>query len=181
MTWWLQYAGWLLIAAGTAGPIVWIWLARQCRTRVTLHRVQIEVHAATPAEDLVIETMWRVSVSMTNRSRRPRRLPLLASRATGVAGRKTYLAAVFRECAADELSPDQVVLAWAEFMLPAGVAPRLIAIAVLGGSRGPLSLRFRLHSHPARLPNVRFGGRTVRTHIAHCLAVDPEATTRLRE
>lgn len=60
--------------------------------------------------------MWRASLSMTNRSLRPGSLPVLASRATVVAGRKTYLAEVSVECGAAEPNPDQVALAGAEFV-----------------------------------------------------------------
>src|SRR3546814_13176305 len=109
--------------------------ARQGRSGVTLRGVHLEVHGAIPAEDLVIETMWRGPLSMTNRSRRPRFIPVLASRATVVASRKTYLAQVYVEFGGDELSPDQAALAWAEFVLPGGVAPRSLSLEVLAPNR----------------------------------------------
>ena len=141
---WVQASGWLLAGAGIICLLVaiaWRWHSRRRRTGARLNGVQLEVHAANPIADLVIETQWRVSLSMTNRSRGPRNVPVLASRATVVAGRKTYLAEVFIECGVDELSPDQVALAWAEFVIPSGVTPRTVTLTKLSGKRGSLRLR----------------------------------------
>ena len=172
--WWLEHSGLLLVCAATAyaiGGSVWIWRVRRALVAVTLRGVRLEVHGARPVEDLVIETMWRSPLSMTNRSRGPRRLPVIASRATVLAGGKTYLASVYVECDAQEVSPEQLALAWAEFVLPSGVEPQVLAVAVLDGNTRPHSLRFLLNSRPYRSSSARVGSDegdpTTQFHQAH--------------
>ena len=165
--WWLEHSGSLLICAATAcaiGGSAWIWRMQRVLVAFTLHGVRLEVHGARPVEDLVIETMWRSSLSMTNRSRGPRRLPVLASRATVLAGGKTYLASVYVECDTQEVSPSQIALAWAEFVLPAGAEPRVITVWLLGGERRPRSMRFLLNPRAHRLKSVRLGRHQLRPH-----------------
>lgn len=98
------------------------------RTSLKRNGIKFEVHGANQIDDLIIESVWRITVSMTNRSRRPRRVALLASRATVSAGRNVFLARVFIERNCYELSPTEVMIADIDCVLPAGLSPRRIAL-----------------------------------------------------
>lgn len=101
--------------------------------RRTLKRngIKIEAHGMHLIDDLVIECVWRITISLTNYSRRPRRLPTLAARATVSARRKVYLAQVFLERHVYELSPNELALIEVDFVLPAGLTPQRMTISEL--------------------------------------------------
>lgn len=143
---WPPQPDWLL--AGVSIGVVMLLTAQYVWRRVrresaTFDGVKIEVHGIHLVEDLFVENSWRATISMTNRSREPRALPALASRATITAGKKRYLATVFLERDAAELSPDDVAIVWVEATLSAGAIPRSLELVELrsGGAPRPLSLR----------------------------------------
>jgi len=144
---WAFPLGWLL--AGASIGVVAFLTGRQLwrghgRRSASLDGVKIEVHGVHPVEDLVMENLWRVTISMTNRSRTPRPLPTLASRSTIAAGKKRYLASVVLERDITELSPDDVAIAWVEATLPAGATPRSLALAELRLRGAPRHVGLRI-------------------------------------
>jgi hypothetical protein len=48
----------------------------------------VELHDARIIDDRVIDAVWRTAISMTNKTRRPRALPVFAEQATVVAARR---------------------------------------------------------------------------------------------
>jgi len=143
---WPIQLGWLLAGVSVGGVVIlasrYLW-RRIGHRAATLDGIKIEVHGVHPVEDLFVEDLWQATLSMTNRSRKPRPLPVLASRATITAGKKRYLATVFLERDAAELSPDDVAIVWVEATLSAGAIPRSLELVELrsGGAPRPLSLR----------------------------------------
>src|SRR5687767_1094930 len=105
---------WLTLAciAGTVSAVIW-W--RPIHRTVTIGHVRVELHAAHIVDDRVIDAVWRAAISMTNRTRRPRALPVFGERATVSARHRLYLADVYLETDAKQINPDDVVLAWVEF------------------------------------------------------------------
>ena len=161
---WTFPLGWLL--AGASIGVVAFLTGRQLwrghgRRSASLDGVKIEVHGVHLVEDLVMENLWRVTISMTNRSRTPRPLPTLASRSTIAAGKKRYLASVVLERDITELSPDDVAIAWVEATLPASATPRSLALAELRlhGAPRHVSLRILPRSTAAGLAPVTVMGR----------------------
>jgi hypothetical protein len=161
---WTFPLGWLL-AGASIGVVVFL-TGRQLwrghgRRSASLDGVKIEMHGVHPVEDLVMENLWRVTISLTNRSRRPRPLPTLASRSTIAAGKKRYLASVVLERDITELSPDDVAIAWVEATLPAGATPRSLALVELRlhGAPRHVSLRILPRSTAAGLAPVTVMGR----------------------
>ncbi|MCC2032610.1 hypothetical protein [Microbacterium allomyrinae] len=61
-------------------------------------------------DDRVVEALWRAAISMTNKTRRPRALPLFAERATVKAGRRVYLSSVYLD--ADAIEVTQATSRW---------------------------------------------------------------------
>jgi len=109
------------------------WFAPRGAYRIDHFRV--ELHDAHVIEDRVLDVVWRAAVTMTNTTRRPQPLPILAERATVSAGRKTYLAYVYLDTSAAEVNPDDVALAWVESVLPAGIAPHNWSLLAIGPRR----------------------------------------------
>ena len=144
---WSIQLGWLLVGVSVGGVVVlasrYLW-RRNGHRAATLDGIKIEVHGVHPVEDLFVEDLWRATISMTNRSRKPRPLPVLASRATIAAGKKCYLAAVFLERNTPELSPDDVAIAWVEGTLPAGATPRSLVLAELRPRGAPRHVSLRI-------------------------------------
>ncbi|GAA3033462.1 hypothetical protein GCM10010462_20420 [Microbacterium dextranolyticum] len=114
----------LVIAmASTVGLVRWKQRARRV---YVIDHVKLELHPAHIVEDRVVEAVWRAAISMTNTSRRPRSIPVLAERATVRAGGYVYLADVYLDVDVRELNPRGVALAWIEFALPGDApAPRI--------------------------------------------------------
>lgn len=100
-----------------------VWWKRRPRRAITVDHIRVELHPAHIVDDSVVEVVWRAAISMTNTSRRPRALPTVAERATVRAGRRTYLATIYLDADAAEISPGEVTLAWVEWLLPAGKQP----------------------------------------------------------
>ncbi len=118
----------VIAATSTAGVVCW----KRCARRVyVIDHVRVELHPACVIEDRVVEVVWRAAISMTNTSRRPRPLPVLAERATVRAGRCIYIANVYLDADANDLNPRDVALAWVEFVLPDSVSPRRIDTSTL--------------------------------------------------
>lgn len=132
--------------------IAWlVWRAGHARPSRVQRGIRIELHGVYMVDDRVVDGLWRAALSMTNRSRRPRSLPVLASRATVAAARRVYLAEVFMERDVAELSPGEVVVAWVECVLPNGVSPGLVELAELRPGNTNRRLRLRSGLRPAVL------------------------------
>lgn len=147
---WISTVGWgfatmvcvLLVA------ITWVvWRAAHSRPSRVQRGIRIELHGVHMVDDRVVDGLWRATLSMRNRSRRPRSLPVLASRATVAAARRVYLAEVFMERDITELSPGEVAVAWVECVLPSDANPGLVELAEL--RPGKTNRRLRLRSGPA--------------------------------
>lgn len=108
--------------------------------------IKIEAHGTHAVDNLIVECRWRTTISVTNRSRRPRPVPVFASRATVTAGRNVYLAAVFLERDLLELNPNEVLIVQVDCLLAAGLTPRNVELAELRAGRESRQLRLR----PAR-------------------------------
>lgn len=117
------------------------------------------LHEAHIVEDRVIDAVWRAPISMTNRTRRPRVLPVFAERATVRAGHRVHLAVVCLENDAMEVNPDDVALAWVEVVLPASQSARVVDAAVM--QTRPRTLRF------VCLPGASIGHSRTPTRGSH--------------
>jgi hypothetical protein len=115
-------------------------------------------------DDRLVDGLWRATLSMTNRSRRPRTLPVLASRATVAAARRVYLAAVFMERDVTELSPGEVAIAWVECVLPNGVNPGLVELAELRPGETNRRLRLRSDLSSAVSHRARVSANSANSH-----------------
>ena len=152
------------IYAGVALLVAILGAILICRKRFAprgayrIDHFRIELHDAHVIDDRIIEAVWRAAISMTNRTRQPRRLPILAERATVIAGSRTYIAYVYLETTSAELNPDDTALAWVEFVLPAGASPRSCSIVHLRHQRRPRRLRFT-QRELAQRSAVVLGGR----------------------
>lgn len=133
---------WAVLVVATASMVGLVWWKRRARHVYVIDHVRVEMHPACVVEDRAIEQVWRAAISMTNTSRRPRSLPVLAERATARAGRCVFLANVYLDADVRELNPRAVALAWIEFVLPGGVSPRAIDTDILIGDRRPGPLRW---------------------------------------
>ena len=120
--------GYLLVTVAAAWLARWLYKPRSSHTR---DGVRIEAHGTHMVDDLILERLWRTTISVTNVSRGPRPVPLFASRATVRAGRKVYLAGVFVERDLCELNPDEVVVVQVDCLLAAGVAPQTLELIEL--------------------------------------------------
>jgi hypothetical protein len=135
------YAGVALLAALIGAILVCRgWLVR--RGAYVVDHFRIELHDAHVIEDRVLDVVWRAAVTMTNTTRCPQQLPVLAERATATVGRMTYLAYVYLDTNATELNPDDVALAWVESVLPAGAVPRLWSMITISARSGPRTFQF---------------------------------------
>jgi hypothetical protein len=138
---------------------------RRPRRTVTIDHVRVELHDAHIIEDRVADAVWRVAISMTNNTRRPRVLPVFAARATVTAKSRVYLAEVFLENESKEVNPGDVALAWVDFVLPENAAVRHIDLTRLRCEAQSQKYRLRCSSAsttPTRSGAYR-GGRRVRT------------------
>lgn len=142
---------WALLVTATALTVGLAWKKRRARRVYVIDHVKIEIHPPCVVEDRVVEQVWRAAISMTNASRRPRVLPVLAERATVRAGSRVFLANVYLETHVDEVNPDDVALAWVEFVLPGGIAPGVIVVSRLRGDERARPLRWTSRlTHRAR-------------------------------
>jgi len=149
---WISIVGWgfATTACVLLAAIAWlVWRAGHARPSRVQRGIRIELHGVHMVDDRVVDGLWRATLSMTNRSRRPRSLPVLASRATATAARRVYLAEVFMERDVTELSPGEVAVAWVECVLPNGVSPRLVELAELRPGKTSRRLRLRSGQRPA--------------------------------
>jgi len=133
---------WVVLAGVTALAVAVVWWKRRARRVYVIDHVRVEMHPACVVEDRVIEHVWRAAISMTNTSRRPRALPVLAERATVRVGRRAYLAHVHLDTVDVELNPGGVALAWVEFELPSGALPARIETHQLPVTDRPTPLRW---------------------------------------
>lgn len=135
---------WAVLVIVMALAVVFVWWRRRARRVYVIDHVKLEMHPPCVIEDRVVEQVWRAAISMTNTSRRPRPHPLLADRATVRAGRYVYLAGVYLDVDARELSPREVALAWIEYALPDDGPAHRIHTGVLTGGRRPRTLGWAL-------------------------------------
>src|SRR4051794_7141246 len=103
---------WLSLVCIASVVAAFVWRKHRTRRFFTIDHVRVELHDACIVDDRVMDAVWRVAVSMTNISRRPRVLPVLAARATVTANHRTYLADVYLDADVCEVSPGDVALAW---------------------------------------------------------------------
>lgn len=132
---------WVALAGAAMVVVAGVWWKRRARRVYVINHVRVEMHPPCVIEDRAIEQVWRAAISMTNVSRRPRDLPVLAARAIARTGRYQYLGDVYLDAAAVETSPGEVALVWVEFVLPCGRAPGVINAQLLYGDRAPRSVR----------------------------------------
>ncbi|WP_454112129.1 hypothetical protein [Microbacterium aurum] len=133
---------WAALVLATAPTLGLVWCKRRARRVYVIDHVKLEMHPARVVEDRVLEQVWRAAISMTNTSRRPRLLPVFGERATVGASRRIFLANVYLETDVDEVNPDDVALAWVEFVLPSGMAPGLIVVSRLRSGERARPLRW---------------------------------------
>lgn len=133
---------WVVLVIATASTIGLAWWKRRARRVYVVDHVKLEMHPACVVEDRVVEQVWRAAISMTNTSRRPRLLPVLAERATVRASRRIFLANVCLETDVDEVNPGDVALAWVDFVLPGGMAPGVVVVSRLGSDESARPLRW---------------------------------------
>ena len=117
---------WAVLVIATASMVGLVWWKRRARREYVIDHVKLEMYPPCVIEDRVVEQVWRAAISMTNTSRRPRLLPVLAERATVRAGRSVFLANVYLDADVRELNPLSVARAWVEFALPGGMVPGVI-------------------------------------------------------
>jgi hypothetical protein len=86
-------------------------------------------------EDLVIERNWRITLLMTNVTRKPTTIPVLGSRAVVTAGRKQFAGTVFLEREARELNPGDGLIAWVLVRLDSGGVPRRVEVELNSSMR----------------------------------------------
>ena len=133
---------WAALVIAAASTIGVLWWKRRARHVYVIDHVKLEMHPPGVVEDRVVEQLWRAAISMTNTSRRPRVLPVLAQRATVRSGGRVFLANVYLETDVDEVSPGDVALAWVEFVLPGGKAPGVIVASRLRSDERARPLRW---------------------------------------
>lgn len=133
---------WAVLVIATASTIGIAWWKRRARRVYVVDHVKLEMHPPCVVEDHVVEQVWRAAISMTNTSRRPRSLPVLTERATVRASRRVFLANVYLETDVDEVNPDDIALAWVEFVLPGGLAPGVILVSRLRSDERARPLRW---------------------------------------
>lgn len=133
---------WTAFVIATASMVGLVWWKRRARRVYVIDHVKLEMHPPCFIEDRAVEQVWRAAISMTNTSRRPRLLPVLAERATVRTGRSVYLANVYLDADLRELNPRAVALAWVEFVLPGGGSPRRLDAGILAGDRGARTLHW---------------------------------------
>lgn len=126
---------WAALVIAAASTIGVLWWKRRARHVYVIDHVKLEMHPPGVVEDRVVEQLWRAAISMTNTSRRPRVLPVLAARATVRAGRSVFLADVYLDADLHELNPRDVALAWVEFVLPSAVPADRIDTVLIGDQR----------------------------------------------
>ena len=71
---------WAALVIAAASTIGVLWWKRRARHVYVIDHVKLEMHPPGVVEDRVVEQLWRAAISMTNTSRRPRVLPVLAQR-----------------------------------------------------------------------------------------------------
>lgn len=133
---------WAVLVIATASMVGLVWWKRRARHVYVIDHVKLEMHPPCVIEDHVVEQVWRAAISMTNTSRRPRLLPVLGERATVRASRCIFLANVCLDTDVDEVNPDDVALAWVEFVLPSGLAPGAIVVSRLRSDERARPLRW---------------------------------------
>jgi hypothetical protein len=130
----LLAANWVLLTVvlvGLAVLAVVLVVRRRRRFRrlpATIDGVRITCEGAVVDEDLVIERNWRVTLLLTNVTRRPVRVPVLSSRGEVAAGRKKYAGTVYFEREVSELNPGDAVVVWVLVRLAAGEVPRRVEV-----------------------------------------------------
>ncbi len=147
---------WAVLVVATASMVGLVWWKRRARHVYVIDHVRVEMHPACVVEDRAIEQVWRAAISMTNTSRRPRSLPVLAERATVRASGRVFLANVYLEADIDDVNPGDVTLAWVEFVLPGEAAPDGIVMSrLLTGERArPLRWTSRLAQRDRQIERV---------------------------
>jgi len=148
---------WAALVIATASMVGVVWLNRRARRVYVIDYVKLEMHPPCVIEDRVVEQVWRAAISMTNTSRRPRVLPVLAERATARAGRCVFLANVYLDADVHEVNPQSMALAWVEFALPGDLSVNRIDIDLPTGTRHLRGLRWRPVEGPTKLSGCRHG------------------------
>lgn len=133
---------WAVLVIATASMVGLVWWKRRARHVYVIDHVKLEMHPAYVVEDRVVEQVWRAAISMTNTSRLPRSLPVLAERATARAGRCVFLANVYLDADVGEVNPREVALAWVEFVLPSVASADRVDTQILAGERRPRTLHW---------------------------------------
>ncbi|WP_204948042.1 hypothetical protein [Microbacterium laevaniformans] len=123
----------LLVAAIILGAAAWLLLrAQQSPSLPTnIGGIRIEVIAPVLSEDRVLEQVWEVPVVLTNKTRRPRAVPVLAQRAEVRTKRARYIAELTTEVSWEreedgarlELNPAGTTIGSVWVVLPAGEPP----------------------------------------------------------
>lgn len=137
---------WAALVIATASTAGIVWWRRRARHVYVIDHVKLEMHPLCVVEDRVAEKVWRAAISMTNTSRRPRLLPVLAERAGVHSGRYVFLANVYLDAEVEEVSPRQVELAWVEYVLADGERARTIVTSQLRCADLPRSRRWAVRS-----------------------------------
>ena len=148
---------WAVLVIATASMVGLVWWKRRARRVYVIDHVKLEMHPPCVVEDRVVEAVWCAAISMTNTSRRPRVLPVLAERATVRAASRVFLANVYLETHVDEVNPGDVALAWVEFVLQGGIAPGVIVVSRLRCDERARPLRWtsRLTQRARQFDQVR--------------------------
>jgi len=129
-------ANWMLLTIVVVGLVVLILTLVVRRRRnfrrlpATIKGVRIECQGAVLDEDFVIERNWRITLLMTNVTRKPAAVPVLGSRAVVTAGRRLYAGTVYLEREARELNPADAIVAWVLVRLDSGGVPRRVEVEV---------------------------------------------------
>jgi len=138
----MTISSWLvpLIAAIAFGVAGWLLLRvlNSPSLPATIEGVRVEVTAARLAEDHVLEHVWTVTVVLTNTTRRPRTVPVLAQRAEVRTKQARYVAELTTEVSWEredgarlELNPAGTAIGSVWVVLPAGEAPVLLRMQQL--------------------------------------------------
>ena len=146
---------WVVLVGVAAVAVAVVWWKRRARSVYVIDHVRVEMHPACVVDDRVIEQVWRAAISMTNTSRRPRTLPVLAERATVRAGWRAYLASVYLDADVLEVNPGAVAVAWAECVLPRDSVPAGIRLNALHNWREPRGVRFTVPGSRRTLQSPR--------------------------
>lgn len=137
----LLAANWMLLTILVGGLAVVIFamlVGHRRRFRplpATINGVRIECQGTVLDEDLVIERNWRVTLLLTNVTRKPVSAPELGSRAVVTSGRKQYAAKVYLEREARELNPGDGLVAWVLIRLDSGIVPRRVEVELNSSMR----------------------------------------------